>query len=42
MTRWLPFQAWGNCGSMGEVNQGGALLREGLRYQTGHPELVTL
>lgn len=30
------------CGSMGEVSQGGALHREGLRYQKGCPELVTL
>lgn len=30
------------CGNMGEVNQGGALHREGLRHQTGCPELVTL
>lgn len=31
------------CGNMGGgVNQGGALHREGLRYQTGCPELVTL
>lgn len=30
------------CGNMGEVNQGGALHKEGLRYQTGCPELVTL
>lgn len=30
------------CGNMEEVNQRGALHREGLRYQTGCPELVTL